>query len=208
VCGERQGQYLRSRQDESDLVHHRGEWYLLVTCDLPDPELQDGDNVLGVDVGLITIASDSDGTIHQGKGVTTVRYRHRRLRTKLQKKGTKATKRCLRQLAGQERRFAKDINYTISKRLVETAQRTKYAIALEDLTGIRTRVRVRKPQRARQQSSSFYQLRSFISYKAQRAGVRVVLVDPRNTSRTCPACGYLAKEKRPSQSRFCCVSCG
>ena len=138
-----------------------------------------------------------------------MRYRHRRLRTKLQKKGTKAAKRRLRQLAGQEQRFAKDINHTISKRLVETTQRTKRAIALEDLTGIRTRVRVRKPQRARQQSSSFYQLRSFISYKAQRAGVRVVLVDPRNTSsRTCPACGHLAKEKRPSQSRFCCVSCG
>lgn len=208
VCGERQREYLRSRQGESDLVYHRGEWYLLVTCDLPDPEAQDVDDVLGVDLGVINIATDSDGALHQGAGVNNVRYRHRRLRTKLQKKGTKAAKRRLRLLAGQERRFAKDINHTISKQLVETAQRTKRAIALEELKGIRRRVRARKPQRARLHSWSFDQLRSFISYKAQRAGVTVVLVDPRNTSRTCPACGHIAKENRPSQARFCCVSCG
>src|SRR5690606_5209267 len=108
VCGERQREYLRSHQGESDLVYHRGEWYLLVTCDLPEPDPEDVDDVLGVDLGVINIATDSDGAIHQGKGVNNVRYRHRRLRTKLQKKGTKAAKRRLRQLAGQERRFAKD----------------------------------------------------------------------------------------------------
>lgn len=208
VCGERQREYLRTRQGESDLVFHRGAWYLLVTCEMPAPDPQDVDDVLGVDLGVINIAADSDGAIHQGKGVNNVRYRHRSLRTKLQKKGTKRAKRRLRKLAGQEQRFAKDINHTISKHLVETAQRTKRAIALEELKGIRTRVRARKPQRARLHSWSFHQLRAFISYKAQRAGVQVVLVDPRNTSRTCPACGHIAKENRPSQARFSCVSCG
>jgi len=54
----------------------------------------------------------------------------------------------------------------------------------------------------------FFQLRALVTYKAKRAGVPVFLVDPRNTSRTCPACGYVAKASRPSQSRFSCVVCG
>ena len=52
------------------------------------------------------------------------------------------------------------------------------------------------------------QLRSFIEYKAALVGVIVVAVDPRNTSRTCPACGHVDKANRVSQSRFLCAQCG
>jgi RNase H-fold protein (predicted Holliday junction resolvase) len=47
-----------------------------------------------------------------------------------------AARRRLQQLAGQERRFAKDVNHTISKRIIATAERTKRAMSLEDLKGI------------------------------------------------------------------------
>jgi IS605 OrfB family transposase len=208
VCGERQRAMLVSRQGESDLLYHRGAWYLLVTCEIGERDPQDVDDVLGVDLGVTNIASDSDGTIHSGRRVNNVRYRHRRLRTKLQRLGTKAARRRLKQLAGQERRFAKDVNHTISKQIVETAERTKRAIALEDLGSIRTRVRARRQQRAQLYSWSFAQLRSFIGYKAQRVGIPVVLVDPRNTSRTCPVCGHCDAANRPKQATFCCVSCG
>ncbi|MER3403653.1 MAG: hypothetical protein C4337_10335, partial [Armatimonadota bacterium] len=50
-----------------------------------------------------------------------------------------------------------------------------------------------KAQRRVQHSWGFHQLGSFIEYKARLAGVLVVLVDPRNTSRTCPACGHVSK---------------
>jgi len=208
VCGERQRAMLQTRQGESDLLFHRGTWYLLVTCEIEEIDPQDIDNVLGVDLGVTNIASDSDGTIHSSRMMNSVRYRHRRLRTKLQKLGTKAARRRLSQLAGQERRFAKDVNHTISKRIVETAERTKRGVALEDLKGIRTRVRARRQQRAQLYSWSFHQLRAFIGYKAQRVGIPVVLVDPRNTSRRCPACGHTDKANRPNQSTFRCVSCG
>ncbi|WP_037871692.1 IS200/IS605 family accessory protein TnpB-related protein, partial [Streptomyces sp. NRRL S-813] len=62
---------------------------------------------------------------------------------------------------------------------------TGRGIALEELTGIRERVRLRKPQRATHSSRSFAQLGQFIAYKARRAGVPVVYVDPAYTSRTC-----------------------
>jgi IS605 OrfB family transposase len=166
VCGERQKAMLATQQGQSDLLFHRGNWYLLVTCAIEDRDLQDVDDVLGIDLGVTNIASDSDGTIYSSRHMNNVRYRHRRLRTKLQKKGTKATRRRLKQLAGQERRFGRDVNHTISKRLVETADRTRRAISLEDLKDIRTRVRPRRQQRAQLHSWSFAQLRSFIGYKA------------------------------------------
>ncbi|MCX4741382.1 RNA-guided endonuclease InsQ/TnpB family protein [Streptomyces antibioticus] len=44
--------------------------------------------------------------------------------------------------------------------------------------------------------------------KAESAGREVIAVDPRNTSRRCPECGHTAKENRPAQEKFHCVSCG
>jgi transposase len=79
---------------------------------------------------------------------------------------------------------------------------------LEDLKHIRTRITARRSQRATLDSWAFGQLRSFVNYKAILAGVPVVAVDPRNTSRECPACGCIAKQNRPSQSQFRCTSCG
>jgi putative transposase len=180
---------------------------LLVTCEVEEPEPQEVIDALGVDLGVTTIACDSDGTIHSSRHLNHVRYRHRRLRMKLQRLGTKAARRRLKQLAGQERRFGRNVNHTMSKRIVETAERTKRAISLEDLKGIRTRVRARRQQRTQLHNWSFHQLRSFVCYKAWRAGV-VVFVDPRNTSRRCPRCGHTEAANRPSQSTFRCVSCG
>jgi putative transposase len=208
VCGERQRAMLAARQGESDLLFHRGNWYLLVTCDVEEHDPQDVDDVLGVDLGVTNIATDSNGTIYSGSTVKGVRYRHRRLRNKLQKKGTLSAKRRLRKLSGQEARFAKDVNHTISKRIIREAQRTKRGIALEDLKNIRTRVRARKSQRTVLHSWSFFQLQACIVYKATLAGIPVVLVDPRNTSRTCPDCGHIAKANRKTQASFKCVQCG
>lgn len=44
--------------------------------------------------------------------------------------------------------------------------------------------------------------------KAESAGREVIAVDPRNTSRTCPECGHVAKESRVTQEQFRCVACG
>ncbi|MDQ0405939.1 IS605 OrfB family transposase [Streptomyces sp. DSM 40167] len=89
-----------------------------------------------------------------------------------------------------------------------TYERTGRGIALEDLTGIRERVRLRKPQRATHSSWAFAQLGQFIAYKARKAGVPVVHVDPAYTSRTCAECGYIDKANRVSQAWFACRSCG
>jgi putative transposase len=208
VSGERQRRLLDHQRGESDLAFVGGNWYLFATCEVETPEPIDVDDALGVDLGVTNIAVDSDGEAHSGKAIKNVRYRHRRLRCKLQKKSTKGAHRRLQQLAGQEHQFAKHVNHVLSKRIVAKAERTKRAIALEELTHIRTRVRARRSQRATLHSWAFAQLRAFIVYKAQLRGVPVHFVDPRNTSRTCPACGHCAKENRKTQASFMCVSCG
>ena len=48
---------------------------------------------------------------------------------------------------------------------------------------------------------------SLLEYRLERNGGRLVRVDPRNTSRTCFACGHVSAENRPDQATFRCVSC-
>ena len=208
VVSELGAQLLEGLRRECDVVYRKGEFYLYQCCDVDEPPVDDVDDFLGVDMGVTNIAVDSTGKIHQGKTMKSVRFRHRKLRAKLQKKGTKSARRRLKKLAGKEQRFAKDVNHVISKHIVAKAKDTGCGIALEDLTHIRKRVTARKPQRATLSGWSFAQLRAYIEYKAKLMGVPVVAVDPRNTSRTCPCCGHIDKANRKTQSTFLCVSCG
>ncbi|NEA63245.1 RNA-guided endonuclease TnpB family protein [Streptomyces sp. SID12488] len=197
------------RKGESDLLCREGMWFLNATCEVPEAPLdQVPSDFLGIDLGIVNIATTSDGEIMAGRDLNRIRARERKLRTKLQKKNTASAKRRLKKRRRKESRRAKDINHKISKHVVAEAERTGRGIALEDLTGIRERVRLRKPQRATHSSWSFHQLGSFIAYKARRAGVPVVYVDSAYTSRTCAECGHIDKANRVSQAWFVCRNCG
>ncbi|MEU6376547.1 transposase [Streptomyces sp. NPDC046909] len=197
------------RKGESDLLRRGGQWYLIATCDVPEamPNIHPA-GFLGVDLGIVNIASTSTGKRHCGRRLNRRREADRKLRSKLQKKNTKSAKRRARRRAGKEARRARDINHKISKSIVAEAQRTMRGIALEDLGGIRERARLRKPQRVTLHSWSFHQLGSFIAYKAKRAGIPLVYVSPANTSRECSRCHHVDKRNRPSQAVFSCRSCG
>ena len=196
------------RQGESNLVRRDGKWFLYATCDVPGPDLADPRGFLGVDLGIVNIATTSDGTRHSEKYLNRQRHRARHLRARLQAKGTKSAKRLLRKRSRKEARFAADVNHVIAKRIVTEAQRTGRGIALEYLTGIRARVRLRKPQRVTLHSWAFAQLGQYTAYKAALAGIPVVHVDPAYTSQMCSACGHISKKNRPGQATFSCTSCG
>lgn len=194
---------------QADLVSRDGMWFLAVVLDVPEPPVgPEPAGWIGVDRGIVNLATDSDGGNHCGKAVRAVRYRNRALRTKLQKKGTKSAKRLLKKRARKESRFARDVNHCIAKQLVGKAQDTGRGIKLEDLSGIRDRVTVRRAQHADLGSWAFAQLGQFIVYKAALAGVAVALVDPRNTSRECPACHLIDKRNRRARDWFRCIRCG
>jgi putative transposase len=127
----------------------------------------------------------------------------------LGRKNTKGSKKKIQRVGRKEARFRRHENHRISKDLVETAKRTGRGIALEDLEGIRERVTARGGDaRNRLSGWAFAQLGSFIGYKAQLAGVPVVYVDPRNTSRTCAECQHCERSNRKGQSEFQCKACG
>lgn len=205
------GVYQEARLDrkikQTDLILRNGIFYLAVVVDAPEATPDDPTGTIGVDLGVTNLAVDSDGKFYSGEDVDKVREKIDILKSDLQSSGTKSAKRHLKRLAGRESRFRRSVNHIISKELVSKAKDTHRQIALEDLKGIGDST-VRHSQRRRHKSWAFRQLRTFIEYKAKIVGVLVKLVDPRNTSRTCPECDFISKSNRKSQSEFLCQQCG
>ena len=208
VYGDRQRELLKYDRGETDLVLRDGKFFLFVCVDVPDVEEKKVTGWLGVDVGVVNIATTSDGKNFSGSGLNAMRARADKLRQKLQKKGTKSAKRLLRKRRLKEGRFSKHVNHCISKQIVNVAERTGRGIAIEDLDGIRARIRARRPQRRILHSWAFADLQAKILYKAKRVGVSVRFVDPRNTSRECRVCGHIEKANRKTRDNFVCLSCG
>ncbi len=200
---------------EARLIWDGARFLVRQVLEIAEPEKMPAKEHLGVDLGIVQLAVDSDGTVYpeerhpfKGQHLRNLRRRHARLRTKLQKKGTKSAKRLLRTRRVKERRFASHVNHAIAKDVVAKAKRTLSGIGLEDLKGIRERIKASRPQRRELHSWAFGQLRAFIEYKARKEGVEVVVVDSRHTSQKCPKCGVIDKRNRPDRDLFKCVGCG
>ncbi|MFI6486555.1 transposase [Streptomyces sp. NPDC050564] len=119
------------RRGESDLVCRDGMWFLNATCEVPEAPLNtDPVDFLGIDLGIVNIATTSDGEIMAGRELNRVRLRERKLRTKLQQKNTPSAKRRLKKRRRKEARRARDINHKIAKHVVAEAERTGRGIAL------------------------------------------------------------------------------
>lgn len=218
VMGKYQRERFTAAKGHCDLVRRKdGRWFLLVTVDLPDKTHLPSTDFIGVDFGVVNIATTSDGKQYSGKEIEACRKRFSRLRRSLQQAASTKAKNGIRpknvrlklkSISSNEARFRRDVNHCISKTLVANAKDSGRGIAGEDLTYIRERTRFRKQQRAKMSGWAFFQLRAFLTYKAILAGVDLRIVDPRGTSRTCNSCGFEAKVNRKSQSEFVCGQCG
>ena len=183
------------------------EFYLIVQVESNElPDLNET-TLLGVDRGVNNIAVCSDGHFFGGSQVNNVRCKYRRLRAKLQSKGTKSAKRLLKKLSGKERRFMTDVNHCISKIIVN---KPVTVIVLEDLTGIRPN-RKEKTSKGKQNfwlsNWSFFQLEQFIEYKSEELGKVMLKIDPVYTSQECSKCGEVNKNSR-NGLKYKCKSCG
>ena len=194
-------------EGEADLLYIDGEFYLSQTVSqsaLPRQKIED---YLGVDLGMVEIATDSDGVSYSGEAVKSKRVKYQQHQRNLQKRNTKSARRRLAKVRKRESRFRKDVNHCLSRSLVEKAKRTSRGIALEELVQFFDKTRVRKSQRNQRCSWGFRQMRQYLSYKAHLLGIPVVMVPPAYTSQQCHACKHIAKENRASQAKFLCVSC-
>jgi len=208
------------------------QFYLLVSLEVevaePTPKVQQ--QVIGIDVGqryLATTATLSgESQFFSGKAVRAKADHYARTRKRLQRKGTRSSKRRMIALSGRERRFTLNTNHVIAKTIVTAHPHT--LIGLEDLSGIRERTKrpkrrrkgtqvlplTPKQRRANRHASkwAFAELHDIFMYKAALSGSSfAVKVDADYTSKACPLCGYTDKRNRPGNGlMFMCqnVECG
>jgi putative transposase len=96
---------LEQIKGQADVLLRNGTFFLAVTLDVATPEPQEVTETLGVDLGIINLATDSTGETFSGQAVEQNRKRHHDLRQRLQRCGTKSAKRHLKKLSGREARF-------------------------------------------------------------------------------------------------------
>jgi len=106
-------------------------------------------------------------------------------------------------------RFVSYINHLISRDIVDFAKKENAILALEDLTGLKNRILRQDNIFIRSLCEwSYRRLSTYIRYKAALAGVKVLVVDPANTSSTCSRCNYVSCFNREIPGEFVCKLCG
>lgn len=208
VFGDYQREQFQYRKGQADLVKVGNTFYLFATLEIAEAESIQPQEFIGVDLGIVKLLVDSLGNEVASEIIERIRLKYLKLRRELQKCRSKNAKRRLKKIAKKESEFRRQVNHVVSKALIKRAKDTNSGISLEILKYIRSRTTVRRQDRAKHSGWAFAQLQAFIVYKAKIAGVPVVLVDPRNSSRECHNCHFVAKRNRKSQSIFCCVKCG
>src|SRR5712692_5841864 len=93
LIGKYQESRLGSIKGQADLLERNGTFSLAVTLEVPTPTPATTDETLGIDLGIINLATDSSGETFSGLAVDKTRQRHHALRQRLQKRGTKNAKR-------------------------------------------------------------------------------------------------------------------
>lgn len=180
------------------------KWYLIIFVEIETPSLKSSDKILGIDRGCKQVAVCSNNIFFDSKHLRNIKGKYDYLRKRLSSKGTKSSKRLLRNLSGREHRFVRDTNHCISKQIV--------AMPFDTFVFEKLQIKRKKEQGKKFNSIlngwSYYQLEQFVKYKAQLAGKQVEYVDARYTSQKCSVCGHIERSNRPSQSLFKCKSCG
>jgi putative transposase len=203
-------QYIQKgwKRCSADLCRDKKKrWWLHVVMEATTPELELINECVGVDLGIVNPATDSQGNFYGENRWKTIEHQTFQHRRRLQRKGTKSAKRHLKKMSGRQQRFRRDCDHVLSKKLVKSVNKGA-TLVFEDLTNIRGRAKGSKTYRRRLHSWSFFQFQSFVGYKAERLGVNIAFVDPRYTSQKCSACKHRERGNRVSQAEFKCKACG
>ena len=186
--------YLPYIKGEADLVYKKGKFYLFQTVDVPEQDVDDIESFIGIDFGLTDLVVTSDGVKYSADWINSYREHRKKVRSSIQSKGTRSSKRLLKRLSGKERTTANLVNHTISKSIVASAKEQDKEISIEDLTNIRfTSKRRNKKFRTKLGKWSFADLRAKLEYKALLNGVKLVVVNPAYSSQTCHSCKHIGK---------------
>jgi IS605 OrfB family transposase len=165
------------------------------------PEAKNTHIVMGVDLGILcpAVAATSNGKIQFfGKGRER-KYKRRHFQKKRKKLQRKKKLKKVKHLGQKEQRWMNDQDNKLSRQIVNYAINNNVdTIKLEYLGNIRNSTRTsRKNKYIKYRNDtlidnwSFYRLTQYIIYKARLAGIKVIFINPANTSKACPRCGKL-----------------
>ena len=183
-----------------------GRYYACITCEVEQEQKPKTGKVVGVDLGVKHLVITSDGKFFPNhkylkKSERKIKYLQRMVSRR--KKGSNRRRKAVLLLAKEWERVAnrrKDLAHKISRKLVDNYD----LIAFEDLN---IQGMVKNHHLAKSiLDASWKTLIEFTSYKAEWAGKKVVLVDPRNTSQVCSECGEIVKKTLSERVHSC--SCG
>ena len=186
------------------LTRQNKKWFLILHVEAVEADARDGATV-GIDLGLSSLAALSTGELIERPNWTKRAARGLRKRQRAIsrcKRGSKRRGKIHDRLAvyqAQTRRRRSDMLHKLSANLVSRFA----AIGVEDLNikGLARGMLAKEVNDA-----AWAQFVSMLGYKAAKAGGRLVKVDPRGTSQTCPECGTI-KAKQLSERIHRC-DCG
>lgn len=184
-------------------------WYVVFSCELPDPHVEPSlAPPVGIDMGLKSFLVTSDGeAVEPPQFYRAARKRLRRAQRAVvrKKKGGANRRKAIQRTAKVHQHVSnqrKDFHHKTALSLVH-----RYgAVAHEDLN-VRGIARTRLAQSTL--DAGWSQFLGMLGHKAESAGVRVIAVNPGNTTQTCSACGGLPPVPLSLSDRvYHCASCG
>ena len=196
--------YLPYIKGEADLVVKNGNFFLFQVVEVPEEDINDIEDFIGIDFGINKIVSASNGYEYDGKQLKKYKDKKRKVRASIQAKNTRSSRRLLKRLSGRENRYNTIINHTISKNLVNLAKQENKGLVIEDLKGIRKNKKTNKTTRTLVANWSFYQLRKMLEYKSKLQGIKLIAVSAKYTSQACHVCNKIGNR---NGAKFSC-SCG
>lgn len=158
------------------LMQLRGSWYamLSVTRDVPDVGSVQR---IGVDRGQnnLAVAATVGGRCLFFSGAE-VMHRRRQFQQRRQELQSAGKYRTVKKLERKESRWMREVNHTISRRVVRFAESVEADLYLEDLSGIRQTTKQRKKNRSDAGTSrhtwAYYDLETKLTYKMAMKGRR------------------------------------
>lgn len=171
----------------------------------------DPEKICGVDLGysIPAVCAVNSGPqrlfLGDGKDVWAARSKFRAERRRHQRRQGLYTKTKSWQRSEKEDRWISTYYHALTRQIIKFCQQQGCGtIHMEDLTELRQRDMESEYKRLIWVPSKFFNL---LEYKAKEIGIKILRINPQNTSRRCSECGHIAKENRVSQSQFICVKC-
>jgi putative transposase len=186
-----------------------GKWY--VSFNLEDPSIQSlnpTDNMVGIDLGVSTFATTSNGDKIKSPELKSEYQKLKKLQRKLSKKQKGSNNRNKERIKVAKHyekitNIRKNFHHQVSRKLINENQ----VIVLEDLK-VKNMVKNRKLSRAISEQG-WYQFRSFLEYKSKWYGRELIVINQwYPSSKTCSSCGSIQSSMPLSVREWTCPDCG